>query len=160
MRDLGTLGGNDANALFVNERGQIAGWALTNSTPNPVTNFPTQDPFLWENGKMRDLGTLGGTLGFPTAFNNRGQVVGQSNLTGDLSFHPFLWEREVLTDLGTFGGETGTSNAINDAGEVVGKADLPGPLPQTHDAFLWRQAVMTDLGRLYSDQCSNAVSIN
>ena len=160
MRDLGTLGGNDANALFVNERGQIAGWALTNSTPNPVTNFPTQDPFLWENGKMRDLGTLGGTLGFPTAFNNRGQVVGQSNLTGDLTFHPFLWEREVLTDLGTFGGETGTSNAINDAGEVVGKADLPGPLPQTHDAFLWRQAVMTDLGRLYSDQCSNAVSIN
>ena len=38
---------------------------------------------------MLDLGTLGGTYGFANALNNRGQVVGQSNLTGDLTFHPF-----------------------------------------------------------------------
>jgi probable HAF family extracellular repeat protein len=51
---------------------------------------------------MADLGTLGGTLGYPNTLNNRGQVVGQSNLAGDGVSHPFLWdEREGLKDLGT-----------------------------------------------------------
>jgi len=48
-------------------------------------------PFLWENGRMMDLGTLGGTCGFPLALNNSGQVVGVSNLPGDLTTHAFLW---------------------------------------------------------------------
>ncbi len=160
MQDLGALGtGNDALASFINEPGQIAGISYTNTTPSPVTGLPTQDPFLWQNGTMLDLGTLGGTLGSATALNNRGEVVGQSNLAGDLIFHPFLWTKSRgMQDLGTFGGDTGTTEWINDAGEVVGKADLPGS--QTHDAFLWKNGVLTDLGTLPGDACSLAYQVN
>jgi len=161
MHDLGTLGGPDANAYFVNEAGQIAGISLTNDIPNLITGFPTQDPFFWEDGTMHDIGTLGGTVGLVNGFNNRGEVVGQSNLRGDLTFHPFLWTKAGgMKDLGTLGGDNGLTNWINDAGDIVGKADLPGPLPQNHDPVLWRHGTMIDLGTLPGDSCGNAYYVN
>jgi len=158
MQDLGTLGGPDAAAFLVNSRGQVAGQAYTNSTPNPVTGVPTTDPFLWERGVMRDLGTLGGTLSFTNGLNDRGQVVGQSNLLGDLVFHPFLWDRGALTDLGTLGGDNGFATVINEKGEVTGRADVPGS--KAHHGFLWTDGVMTDLGTVNGTPCSTGYAIN
>lgn len=158
MQDLGTLGGPDSAAYFVNESGQIAGQSLTNSIPNETTGFPTQDPFLWGKGKLTDLGTLGGTNGYPLSLNNRGQVVGQSNLSGDQVFHPFLWDQGVLKDIGTFGGDFGSANWLNDAGDVVGWALYPGN--QLFRPFLWRKGQIIDLGSVSGDACGIAFGIN
>src|SRR5450755_3347438 len=94
MLDLGTLGGPDSGPASggVNQRsGLVVGWSYLDSVPNPVTGVPTAHPFLWENGKMIDLGTLGGTnCCYDVLANNRGQVAGDSNLAGDLTSHPFF----------------------------------------------------------------------
>jgi len=138
--------------------GQIAGQSFINFIANP-SGVPTIDPFFWENGKMVDIGTLGGTFGFPTWLNNRGQVVGISNLAGDQANRAFLWDKEEgLKDLGTLGGYSVSSlaNWINDTGEIVGESDSL----TASRAFLWRNGVMTDLGTVAGDACSVANSIN
>jgi probable HAF family extracellular repeat protein len=158
LRDLDTLGGPDACAVWINDRGQIVGASFTNSIVNPTTSLPTLDPFLWENGRMLDLGTLGGTLGFAVIINNKGQVAGQSDLAGDVDAHAFLWERGTLTDLGTLGGTFSTPLWLNDAGEVVGLATTPGD--QIIHASVWRHGVVTDLGTLDGDCSSVALALN
>ena len=175
MRDLGTLGGPDAWAWSINEHGQIAGLSYTNSTPNPASGFPTLDPFLVDNGKMHDLGSLGGVVGFVGALNNRGEVIGGSSTAanpgacyvpsnqslefGDPNCHPFLWNHGTLIDLNTStsGGSPQTSDGMNDIGEIVGAAAFP---TQAYDAYLWRNGVATDLGHLSGDCYSEAWAVN
>ena len=80
--DLGTLGGNESVAIAVNNRGQVIGFA-TNATPDPFSGFGTQvRAFVWKNGVMKDLGTLGGPDSPPlgnTIINEQGQIAGSSN---------------------------------------------------------------------------------
>jgi probable HAF family extracellular repeat protein len=157
-QDLGTLGGPDSLGPFLNERGQVAGESFTNSVEKPVTGLPTMDPFLWQNGVMKDLGTLGGALGVANWMNSAGQVVGQSDLAGDHASHPFVWNGHRLVDLGTLGGDNGVANWINNTGTVAGAADVPGS--QAHHGFLWADGTMRDLPPVGGAPCSNAYVVN
>jgi probable HAF family extracellular repeat protein len=161
MRDLGTLGnGPDSFALFVNEAGQAAGFSFTDSIVNPETGIPTVDPFFWENGKMVDLGSLGGVFGTVGALNNRGQITGTSDVTRDRNVqHAFLSERGGrIQDLGTFGGDFSFGNWIDDSGEVVGGATTKDNA--VFRAARWKDGRMTNLGSLNNDICSFANSSN
>lgn len=122
--------------------------------------------FLWQNGSMSDLGTLGGNDAMASVINENGAVSGFSSTNAELNdstglptIHPFLWKKGRMTDLGTLGGSVSEAFAINDAGQVVGRARVTDA-PLVRHAFVWEQGTMTDLGTV--DPCTRgtATSIN
>jgi probable HAF family extracellular repeat protein len=161
LHDIGSLGGPDTipGPGCTNERpGSIVGTSYTSFTPNADTGIPTLHPFLWENGTMLDLGSLGGTLTFGQCANNRGDVIGESTLPGNLLNHAFLWHRGRMKDLGTLGGDNSEAIWMNDSGDIVGSADLS--TPDIHDAVRWRHGQILDLGTVDGDGCSRGRAIN
>ena len=174
--DIGTLGGADAfpGASCTNPpTGIVVGGSTTSTISNPDTGLPTFAPYLWLNGKMTELGTLGGTFGIAQCANHRGQVIGMSSLSenpgacipaivfggaANPGCHAFFWQNGVMSDLGTLGGDISEAIWFNDAADVVGSADLPGGL--THDAVLWRHGKIHDLGIVPGDSCSRGRGLN
>ena len=148
MNSLGTLGGEASVATDVNDSGQVVGGAMNASDQ--------MRPFLWEDGSMSDLGTLGGNnkeiIHRAEAVNSSGEVVGLSyTAAGDP--HAFLWLPSAayglsagMNDLGVLtGGDTSWALGINDDGYVVGMSTVTGG--DTH-AFLWADGTMHDLNDL------------
>jgi probable HAF family extracellular repeat protein len=140
--DLGTLGGDetgDRNGFgarngALNEHDQVVGGSFTSPTGN-------RHAFLWSEGTMRDLGTLGGDYSFALDVNDLGEVVGWSE-TADGETHAFLWRDGTMTDLGALLPDpTRPSQAteINNRGQVLGWVGDPATsaeallLWETHD---------------------------
>ena len=147
-----TFGGDpDGVAQQINDKGEVVGGSGTCATFNTnfLYNLVPVHALLWENGKAIDLGNLGGKTGqaggnIAYDINNQGQVVGNSDLPGDTTFHAFLWTKGTgMQDLGTLSGDVASvSISINDAGSAVG-ASLDAKFNPR--AFLWEKGVMTDL---------------
>lgn len=138
---LGGWGLSDS-ASDINDSGQITGSSdisIGSTTQHAVLwNWPASTP--------TDLGSLGGTNSHGSGINASGQVVGGSQIIGDLAYHAFLWNSGSMTDLGTLGGTASYAHSINSTGEVVGSSQLAGDAA-TH-AFLWKAGTMRDLGTL------------
>lgn len=91
-----------------------------------MTKDGSNHPFLYSNGKMIDLGTLGSPSGseyWNTAqgVNNSGQVVGYS-YTASSGFFGFVWSNGKMTKMGTLGGPWSQAYAVNNKGQVTGLA--------------------------------------
>jgi probable HAF family extracellular repeat protein len=142
ISDLGTLGGPDAIVAAQNQEGEIAGTSYTSDQLGATTSRLPQAPFLWRNGRMVNLGTLGGHYGQANWLNDRGEVVGQSNLTGDATFNAFLWNGRRMIDLTPHAARS-TANWINDQGDVTGWTCAS--LTSECTGFLWRQGKLTVL---------------
>jgi len=98
----------------------------------------TQGGFIWRDGVMTDLGSLGGMPPWRTP-SRRGQVVGGSNRAEDSSVGAFVWHDGVMIDLG---GANSIALGINERGQVIGlvyAADL-----LSSSAFMWQAGVMTN----------------
>ena len=91
-----------------------------------------------------ELGTLGGARTTPTAVNDRGQVVGRSQVA-DGRWHAFLWDDGVMTDL-TPDAQDGTATDISNRGHVSGYVQ-PAPVEDS-DAYLWRDGTTTVLAEI------------
>jgi probable HAF family extracellular repeat protein len=134
-------------AVAINDKAEVVGLSGVCEGPGLFLTGGVH-AVLWRHGKVTDLGNLGGNLGNnANAINNRGQVVGQSALSGNTFTHAFLWQDGVMTDLGTLPGDSNsTATDINNKGQVVGvSCDATFTVCR---AFLWEDDVMTDLNAL------------
>jgi probable HAF family extracellular repeat protein len=164
--DLGTLGtGIESAALYVKNSGEVVGFSTVDTTIDPFASAglgPYPSPthaFIWRNGVLQDLGTLGGPDSFASAGcdNQRSDTAAGASFTnstpnpstGIPTLHPFFWGNGTMTDIGTLGGTLGLAQCLNNRGQVIGVASLPGDF--TGHPFLWDQGVITDLGTLGGD---------
>jgi probable HAF family extracellular repeat protein len=84
LTTFGTFGGQPSTARSINNRGQALGTSLL--------GIGRSRPFVWQDGRITALPTLGGKTTVPftsvSAVNNRGQIVGSNSV--DL----VMWTRE------------------------------------------------------------------
>ena len=125
MTDLGTLGGTNGFAQCVNHRRQVIGASSLAANPAACNSGgPGCHAFFWEDGVMRDLGTLGGDNSEAIWLNDAGVVVGSADLpgpSGNQTHDAVVWVNGVIHDLGTVSGDAcSRGRGLNARGEIVG----------------------------------------
>lgn len=153
MVDLGTLGGDWAQAWAINDSGFVTGNSQFEN------NYGPTHAFIWHTiSGMRDLGALAGDSSYGTAISAKNHIVGYSAINNvDDRVHAFLHNGEKMVDLGSLGGASVESDhsfalGVNAHDQVVGYSylpnSIPSELPPLQVAFIYRQGLMVDLNGL------------
>ncbi|GLY71119.1 DUF3466 family protein [Amycolatopsis taiwanensis] len=146
--DLGTLnvGGRRSIANAANDSGQVVGMSEAPSNPN------NSDAFLYSNGEMIDLGSLGGNWCSAYDINSSGQIVGFSYTASnkDVDRRAFIYDGGAMTELPTLFGSQTFAFGINDLGEIVGASNTqPDQIGSSKSkAFILWDGAMYDLNDL------------
>jgi uncharacterized membrane protein len=188
--DLGTFGGPNSSVTWnvKNNRGLIAGIAQTD-IPDPLGEawssaafFPGPNNvgficlgFIYKDGEMRALPTLGGNNGFAAGANNLGEVVGWAENTCHdplcvppqvLQFRPVIYgpHENQIRELPLFPGDTsGAATAINNHHVAVGISGIcdqaVGRYTAIH-AVVWNNGTVTDIGNLGAEFWNTPTAIN
>ncbi len=155
ITDLGSLGYGTTVATGINDSGQITGESYLGTEVQTKCPTPKHKPpcfthpghaFMWSNGTMTDLGTLGGLDSQGNAINDLGDVVGTSATAAGSS--AFTDQAGKMTAI-----NTGDATAINNSGEIAGGGSFPvanTPGDVFEQAFTWNPQTMqtTVLGLL------------
>ncbi|KRE87464.1 hypothetical protein ASG75_04880 [Rhodanobacter sp. Soil772] len=184
MIDLGALGGPHSQSLAgINELGMATG-AAELDTPDPsgedFCGFGTHlicRGFVWRDGLMLPLDTLGGHNSAAAMVNNFGVVAGYAETAVPdaacpppqvLHYRPAVWAGTKALTLPLYQGDTeGAAFWLNDLGESVGASgvcatfDARYSMPFRPDhALLWRLGRAIDLGNLGGKFNNAAFGIN
>jgi probable HAF family extracellular repeat protein len=192
--DLSTLGGPNSAVGFPakNSQGTLVGFSQTSATDpqhegwnyfcGPSGTKPLcqgknliSRGFIWQNGKMTPLPTLGGNISQAFGINNSDQVVGvaETDFTDPscvrpqaLDYRAVIWNpngtMQVLNPIA--GDQISGAVGINNNGEVVGASGPCAPLSPSigAHAILWQSGsrTATDLGNLGGSTNNVAFAIN
>lgn len=138
--DLGTLGGNNALAMGIDDNDRIVGYST-------LAGEAQTRAFVWQNGVMTALAAPGNaTESYAYDISNTGYIVGVA--LGPNPAKPYVWRNGTVTTLPIpSSSRTGGANAVNDAGESVGTYEIS----QTAGTFMavrWKNGQRVDLGSL------------
>jgi len=142
IEDLGFLpDGRISHASAINRLGHVVGDADTTDGMHG---------FLWIDGTMTDLGTLGGHISNAVDINDADQIIGLSERSHGEKMVPFLWQEGRMVDLEAHDlGPVQSLGGINEHCELVGSLavvytegdlNIPG-----ETAFRWQPGGMVRL---------------
>jgi probable HAF family extracellular repeat protein len=145
-------GDSTSAATAINDAGQVVG--ISGECDVAVGRFSAQRAVLWEHGRVKDIGNLGGIAWHtPMAINQRGDVVGFSNpaevTTDEFLPHAFSWNRrDGIRDLELLDGDDfSQAFGINDRPLVVGRSCGASGCK----AVIWKHGRIYNLNDLVGD---------
>lgn len=146
LGSLGSTFGFTGVAAAINDSGVAVGISYVNSD--------VRHGFVYRNGTLSDLGSLGGYSG-ALAINSGGTAVGFSSDTPNGFQRAVIWANNSILDISN--GFESQARGINDSGQVVGETLT---LAGNQEAFRWSNGTSENLGTLAPGRSSEAFSIN